>query len=51
MAGYVNFAALKQRVSIEQTATLLGLNAKPTGVPVVNSIVLAVPFANLLAGG
>jgi hypothetical protein len=31
MAGYVDFAALKQRVSIEQTATLLGLNAKPAG--------------------
>jgi len=31
MAGYVDFAALKPRVSIEQTATLLGLNAQPAG--------------------
>jgi DNA primase len=28
---FVDFAALKQRVSIEQTSTLLGLNTKPTG--------------------
>lgn len=29
--AFVDFAALKQRVSIEQTAVLLGLNTKPTG--------------------
>lgn len=29
--AFVGFAALKQRVSIEQTAVLLGLNTKPTG--------------------
>jgi hypothetical protein len=29
--AFVDFAALKERVSIEQTATLLGLNTKPTG--------------------
>jgi hypothetical protein len=28
---YVDFAALKQRVSIEQTSGLLGLNTKPAG--------------------
>jgi hypothetical protein len=29
--AFVDFVALKQRVSIEQTAVLLGLNTRPTG--------------------
>ena len=29
--AFVDFVALKQRMSIEQTAVLLGLNTKPTG--------------------